>query len=236
MRHTTHPLISLKLKGWLSRIWCYRTYGSLPGGKNGHVLHLDRPGGTGTSLSALDVAATEHAQSRHFANADGLSSGVECNLATLGPLAVTIDLNLIVFAEAAHALLGPTIAVTGGLAGAVEQPCDLPIRHQPGQFANERYCILGNTRILPAGRIQSLIDLQCGVASTLPVQDCVNDRAVPADDNLIERCAQDALARRRSGGPVRSRSAPSCSSCCRSWSPNDGARRAMVAAISPSIL
>src|SRR6202163_3196044 len=24
MRHTTHPLISLKLKGWLSRIWCYR--------------------------------------------------------------------------------------------------------------------------------------------------------------------------------------------------------------------
>jgi hypothetical protein len=118
-------------------------------------------------LSALDVAATEHAQSRHFANADGLSSGVECNLATLGPFPVTIDLNLIVFAEAAHALLGPTIAVTGGLAGAVEQPCDLPIRHQPGQFANERYCILGNTRIVPAGRIQSLIDLQCGMASTL---------------------------------------------------------------------
>jgi RNA polymerase sigma-32 factor len=35
------------------------------------------------------------------------------------------------------------------------------------------------------------------------VKMCVNDRAVPADDNLIERCAQDALARRRSGGRMR---------------------------------
>jgi hypothetical protein len=35
----------------------------------------------------------------------------------------------VVFAEAARALLGPTITVLGRLAGAVEQPSDLPIPH-----------------------------------------------------------------------------------------------------------
>jgi len=94
-----------------------------------------------------------------------------------------------VFAEAAHALLGPTITVPGRLTGAVEQPSDLPIRHQPGQLANERYRILRDTRIMPAGCVQSLLDLQCGVASALPVQDGVNDRAFATDETAVANFA-----------------------------------------------
>ena len=43
---------------------------------------------------------------------------------------------------------------------------------------------------MPAGCIRSLLDLQCGVASALPVHDGANDRAFPANDNLVERRVQ----------------------------------------------
>jgi hypothetical protein len=56
---------------------------------------------------------------------------------------------------------------------------------------------------MPAGCIQFLFDLQCGVASALPVQAGVDDRAFPSDDVLVECRAQDPLARRGSGGPMR---------------------------------
>jgi hypothetical protein len=42
---------------------------------------------------------------------------------------------------------------------------------------------------MPAGCVQSLLDLQCGVASALPVQDGVNDRAFATDETAVANFA-----------------------------------------------
>jgi hypothetical protein len=65
-------------------------------------------------------------------------------LAALGPFAVTVDFDFVVFPEWANALLGPAIALPGRLVRTIEKPRDLPIGHQAGQLANERHRILGN--------------------------------------------------------------------------------------------
>jgi hypothetical protein len=120
------------------------------------LFFLDVSGG-GQTCRPLTSPRRSMLRAVIFANADGPSSGVECNLATLSPFAITIDLNLIVFAEAAHALLGSTIAVTGDLAGAVEQPCDLSIRHQPGPI-RERAILYPRKHEDYAGRPHSVAD------------------------------------------------------------------------------
>jgi hypothetical protein len=108
------------------------------------------------SLSAFDVAATEHTQRRHVADADEFRCRFERDLAALRPLAVAEDVDVVVIAEAAHALLRPGIAVPGLDASAIEQARDLPIGHQPRQLTHERDRVVGDAWIVPADRIQSL--------------------------------------------------------------------------------
>src|SRR6266446_4157994 len=119
----------------------------------------------------------------------------ERNLAALRPLAVAEDGDVMVIAEAAHALLRPGIAVPGLDASAIEQARDLPIRHQPRQLTHECDRVVGDAWIVPAGRIQSLFDLQLGMVAALPVQDRMDDCPVPAHDDLRECRAKDTLAR-----------------------------------------
>src|SRR5712664_1307885 len=57
------------------------------------------------------------------------------------------------------------------IASAIEQARDLPIRHQPRQLTHECDRVVGDAWIVPAGRIQSLFDLQLGMVAALPVQD-----------------------------------------------------------------
>ena len=83
-------------------------------------------------------------------------------------------------------------------AGAIEQARDLPIGHQPRQLTYQRDRVVGNAWIVPAGRIQALLDMQLGMIAALPVQDRVDDCTVPAHDDLRECRAKDTLA--RSGG------------------------------------
>src|SRR5262249_56869823 len=132
------------------------------------------------AVRALDVAATDHAQGRHLADADGLRRGVECDLAALGLFAVAVHRDVVVVTEAANTLLGPAIAVARRLAAAIEEACNLPVRHQPGQLANEGYRILKHRPMLPASRIQSQLELQRSVVPALPVQDQVDDRVLPS--------------------------------------------------------
>jgi hypothetical protein len=78
-------------------------------------------------LSAFDLAAAKHTQRRHVADADEFRCRFERDLATLRPLAVAEHGDVVVLAEAAHALLRPGIAVPGLDAAAIEQARDLPI-------------------------------------------------------------------------------------------------------------
>ena len=129
------------------------------------------------------------------------AAALERDLAALSPFAVAVARNLVVVAEAAHALLRPRIAMAGFDADAIEQARDLAIRHQPGQLAHERDRVVRNARIVPTGCIQPLLHLQLRMVAALPVQDRMDDRAIPAHDDLRDCGAQNALAR--------------CSCCCR---------------------
>ena len=135
-------------------------------------------------------------------DSNDLRCGFERDFAALNPFSLSIGGDLLVFAEATNTLFAPGVAYSHRLAGSIEQPRDLAVRHQPGQVTNERYRIQEDTRIVPAG-ILSLLDVQRRVGSALPMQNGLNDRAIAADDDLVERCAQDALARGRCGGRVR---------------------------------
>jgi hypothetical protein len=66
--------------------------------------------------------------------------------------------------------------------------------HQPRQLTHERDRVVGDAWIVPAGRIQSLFDLQLGMVASLPVQDRMDDCAVPAYNDLRECRAKDTLA------------------------------------------
>ncbi len=137
-------------------------------------------------MSAFDVAAAEHTQSRHVADADEFCCRFERNLAALRPLAVAEDGDIVVIAEAAHALLRPGIAVPGLDVDAIEQARDLPIGHQPRQLTHERDRVVRDAWIVPVGRIQSLFDLQLVMVAALPVQDRMDDCAILAHDDLRE--------------------------------------------------
>jgi len=88
--------------------------------------------------------------------------------------------NLVVIAEATHARLRPRIAMSGHNPDAIEQACNLAIRHQSGQLTHERDRVVRNAGIVPTGCIQPLLDLQLSMVAALPVQDGMNDRAVAA--------------------------------------------------------
>src|SRR4029079_4010976 len=106
-------------------------------------------------------------------------------------------------AEAAHALLRPCIAMSSHNTNAIEQARNLAIRHQSGQLTHERDRVVRNARIVPAGCIQPLLHLELSMAAALPVQDCMNDCAVAAHDDLRDGSAQNALARRSRRGGMR---------------------------------
>ena len=122
-------------------------------------------------MSTFDLTAAEHTQRRHVADADEFCCRFERNLAALRPLTIAEAGDVLVIAEAAHALLRPGIAVPGLDASAIEQARDLPIRHQPRQLTHECDRVVGDAWIVPAGRIQALFDLQLGMVAALPVQD-----------------------------------------------------------------
>jgi hypothetical protein len=91
--------MSLKLKGLLRRIWCYRCFLSLLRTECGHVLGFDDPGRAFARLPSFDVATSDHTERGHFCDADDFRSSLQCYLAPLGPFALTIDRNVIVVAE-----------------------------------------------------------------------------------------------------------------------------------------
>src|SRR4029077_19319323 len=155
----------------------------------------DHPRRARASLSAYDVAAAEHTQRRHVADADEFCCRFERNLAALYPLAVAEDGDVVVIAETAHALLRPSIAVPSLDASAIEQARDLPVRHQPRQLTHQRDRVVGDAWIVPAGRIQAPLHLQLGMVAALPVQDRMDDCIVPAHDDLRECRAKDTFAR-----------------------------------------
>src|ERR1700719_3551763 len=148
-------------------------------------------------------------------------------------------MRFVMAAEGAHTLLAPPIAVAARFPATIEQPSDLGVRHQPGQLAAERDRILGKARMVPAGRVERELELQGRVIAALPMQGEVDDWPLPLHHDLLERRAQDPLARVAAvaAGCVqaRARSAPSAISCLRSVSPSGGRFRAATAAISPSM-
>jgi hypothetical protein len=102
--------------------------------------------------------------------------------------------DVVVFAEAAHALLRPSVAMPRRLARTIEEARDLSIWHQTRQLTQERYRILRRRPMVPADSIQSQLDVQCSVVSAPPVQNHADDCAFLAHHDLVERCAQDPLA------------------------------------------
>src|SRR3979490_3221485 len=134
-----------------------------------------------------------------------LAAASSVDLSALGPFAVAVACDLVMAAEAAHALVSPTIAVAGRFTATIEQPSDLGVRHQPGQLADERDRILGKARMVPAGRVERELELQGRVIAALPMQGEVDDWPLPLHHDLLERRAQDPLA----GGRCRRRVRPS---------------------------
>src|SRR6202140_3332050 len=58
--HNPPPPISLKLKGLLREIWCYRTCSPLPSTACGHILRLDDPGRTLAGVPPIEIACSDH--------------------------------------------------------------------------------------------------------------------------------------------------------------------------------
>lgn len=122
-------------------------------------LRLDDPGRTLAGLAPLEIASPNHAKCRHLGDANDLCSRIERNFAAVGPFAVAVYRDVVVVAEATHALLGPPVAITSQLARTIEQTGDLSIRHQTCQLAYERNRIIRRRPMVPAGSIQSQLDL-----------------------------------------------------------------------------
>jgi hypothetical protein len=79
------------------------------GAKCNHILCLDDPWRTLTGLATLEIA----------------SPNIERDLTALGPFAVAVYRDVVVVAEAAHALLGPSVAIPSRLARTIEETGDL---------------------------------------------------------------------------------------------------------------
>src|SRR5262245_20941505 len=149
----------LKVKDLLRAIWCYRPARVRLARERGQVVRLDHPWRARTDVSSLDITSTEHAQG-HLADADDLGCSLQRDLAALGPLAVAICCNVPVFAEPVHTLLGPGLARRHLRASPVQQARDLPVGHQPGELAHERYQIVGHGIVAAATRVQLDAQLQ----------------------------------------------------------------------------
>src|SRR6516165_3897388 len=120
-----------------------------------------------------------------YCRVDDFGGGLQRDLATLGPFAIAIRRDVPVFAEPAHALLGPGLARCHLCSGPVQQARDLPIRHQTSQLAHERNQIVCDRIVAPAGCVQLDAQLQCRVIATVPAQDHVEPLAVLAHDDLV---------------------------------------------------
>src|SRR6516164_8083636 len=104
----------------------------------GQVVRVDYPRRTPAQLAPSDDAAPNHAQRRHDAYVHALRCSFKRHLSPLGPLAVTINGNAMVTAKRTDPCLGPAIAASSRLAGAIEKPRDLLVRHQARQLADQR--------------------------------------------------------------------------------------------------
>ena len=81
------------------------------------------------SWRPLMMAMTDHARRRHDAHSHDFCHRLKRYLASLGPLTVAIDGNAVMAAERADPRLGPAVAAPGRLAGTIEEPRDLLVRH-----------------------------------------------------------------------------------------------------------
>src|SRR5712671_2040938 len=106
-----------------------------------------------------------------------------------------MDGNAVVAAERAHARLGPAVAAPGRFARAIEQPRNLPVRHQPRQLADQRQCILGYRPAVLADSIP--LHFQRSVVAALPMQDHLDILGLNAHDDFAQSRTQDSLACRR---------------------------------------
>src|SRR6516225_7399214 len=104
----------------------------------GQVRRLDYPRRAPTELAPLDDAAPNHAQRRHDAYIHDSRRRLKRHLSPLGPLTIAINGNAMVTAKRADPCLGPAIATSSRLAGAIEKPRDLLVRHQARQLADQR--------------------------------------------------------------------------------------------------
>ena len=104
----------------------------------GQVLRFDYPRRASAHLAPSNDAAPNHAQRRHDAHVYALCHSLKRHLTPLGPLTVAVDGNTMVTAERADPCLGPTIAASSRLTGAIEKPRDLLVRHQTRQIAHQR--------------------------------------------------------------------------------------------------
>src|SRR6266404_9430143 len=148
--------MSLKLKALLSGIRCWRVPQGVLLTIRSHVLRLDHPRRAPAQLAPLDGAEPDHAQRRHHAHIHDLRRRFKRDLAPLGPLAFAMDSNAMVTAKRADPCLGPAIAASGRLAGAIEKPRDLLVRHQARQPADQRQRSEEHT-----SELQSLAYLVC---------------------------------------------------------------------------
>jgi hypothetical protein len=94
-----------------------------------------------------------------------MSGCIERDLAALSPFAIAVDRNVVVFSEATHALLGPSVSISRRLACSIKEARDLSIRHQTRQLADELLRILRLWPTAPAGSIRPQLDLERGVVA-----------------------------------------------------------------------
>ena len=118
-------------------------------------------------------------------------------LSAFGALAVTVDGNVIVTAKGTDTPPCPAVAVTGGLAGAVEYRGDRPVGHLPRQGMNQ----LDHIRFRAPSCLTGAVPLcrQTRVVAALPVDDQLQSVADSVDDDLGNDRADDLLARLRRG-------------------------------------
>ena len=163
----------------------------------GQILRLDNPWSAGTDLLALDVTTAEHAQCRHRADADDFCRLFQLDLAAFSPFSVAVGGNLVVLAEAVHALLGPSNAHCHQLVQSIEETCNLPVRHKAGQVSNKRDQVAGDRRVVPVGSIEFQFELQGREVAALPMQNHFYEVIVSSHNDFVEAGAQNPFARRR---------------------------------------
>ena len=108
------------------------------------ILGVDRPGRARAYLSPFDDTLANQAQRCHNAHVHDLRCCFKRDFPPFGPFVGTMDGDAVVAAERAHPRLGPAVAPPRRLAGAIEEPRDLPVGHEPSQFADEREGVFGD--------------------------------------------------------------------------------------------